>query len=42
MLIVHIHARVKPEFVEAFRVASAENARNSVQQPGIPRFAECL
>jgi autoinducer 2-degrading protein len=36
--IVHVHVRVKPEFVEAFRVATIENARNSVQEPGIARF----
>lgn len=38
MLIVHVHAHVKPEFVEAFREATLENARNSVQEPGIARF----
>jgi quinol monooxygenase YgiN len=38
MLIVHVHAHVKPEFVEAFRQATAENARNSVREPGIARF----
>lgn len=38
MLIVHVHARVKPEFVEAFKHATAENARNSIQEPGIARF----
>lgn len=38
MLIVHVHAHVKPEFVEAFRQATAENARNSVKEPGIARF----
>jgi quinol monooxygenase YgiN len=38
MLIVHVHAHVKPEFVEAFRVATAENARNSVLEPGVLRF----
>ena len=38
MLIVHVHVRVKPEFVEAFKAASAENARCSVQEPGIARF----
>ena len=29
---------VKPEHVDAFRQASIENARNSVQEPGIARF----
>jgi (4S)-4-hydroxy-5-phosphonooxypentane-2,3-dione isomerase len=38
MLIVHVHTRVKPEYVEAFRQASLENARQSVQEPGIARF----
>jgi quinol monooxygenase YgiN len=38
MLIVHVHVHVKPEFVEAFREASIENARNSVKEPGIARF----
>jgi autoinducer 2-degrading protein len=38
MVIVHVHARVKPEFIEAFRQATAENARNSVKEPGIARF----
>lgn len=38
MLIVHVHVHVKPEAVEAFRRATIENARNSVQEPGIARF----
>lgn len=38
MLVIHVHVRVKPEFVEAFRQATIENARNSVQEPGIARF----
>jgi quinol monooxygenase YgiN len=38
MFIVHVHVHVKPEFVDAFREASSENARNSVQEPGIARF----
>src|ERR1041385_8969981 len=38
MLIVHVHVHVKPEFVEAFRQASIENAQNSIQEPGIARF----
>ncbi len=38
MVIVHVHAHVKPEFIEAFRRATAENARNSVKEPGIARF----
>ncbi|MFZ2148938.1 MAG: putative quinol monooxygenase [Sedimentisphaerales bacterium] len=38
MLIVHVFVHVKPNRVEAFRTASLENARNSVQEPGIARF----
>jgi autoinducer 2-degrading protein len=38
MLIVHVHVHVKPDQVEAFRAASLENARNSVQEPGVARF----
>ena len=38
MLIVHVHIRVKPESVEAFAEATRENARSSVQEPGITRF----
>ncbi len=38
MLIVHVHVRVKPESVEEFRKATLENARSSIQEPGIARF----
>lgn len=38
MLIVHVHVRVQPEFVDAFKKATVENARNSVLEPGIARF----
>ncbi len=38
MLIVHVNVRVKPESVAEFRQATIENARNSVQEPGIARF----
>ena len=38
MLIVHVHVRVKPECVEAFLQAIKENARLSLQEPGIARF----
>ena len=38
MLIVHVHVRVKPEFIGAFRAATIENARHSIQEPGIARF----
>lgn len=38
MLVVHVHVHVKPECVEAFRQATIDNARNSVQETGIARF----
>ena len=38
MLIVHVHVHVKPEFVEAFKRATVENANHSVKEAGIARF----
>lgn len=38
MLIVHVRARVRPECVEEFKRATTENARQSVQEPGVARF----
>lgn len=38
MVIVHVHIKVKPESIEAFKHATLENARNSIQEPGIARF----
>ncbi len=38
MLIVHVHVQVNPESVGAFIEATIENARNSIQEPGIARF----
>ena len=38
MLIVHVHAQVKPEFIDAFKAATVENARNSIKESGIARF----
>ncbi|HTW81864.1 MAG TPA: antibiotic biosynthesis monooxygenase [Terracidiphilus sp.] len=38
MLVVHVHVHVKPESVEEFRQVTIENARASVQEPGIARF----
>ncbi|MGE5568264.1 MAG: putative quinol monooxygenase [Rhodospirillales bacterium] len=38
MLIVQVHVHVKPEFIEAFKQATIENARNSVKEAGIARF----
>src|SRR5512146_409912 len=38
MQIVHVHVHVKPEFVEAFKQATVENASHSVKEAGIARF----
>jgi autoinducer 2-degrading protein len=38
MIVVHVFVHVKPEFVDAFSQASLENARNSINEPGVARF----
>ena len=38
MLIVHVHAHIKPDSVAEFKLATIENARASVREPGIARF----
>ena len=38
MYIVHVFCHVKTEHIDAFKAACVENARNSVQEPGIARF----
>ena len=38
MLVVHVHVRLKPECIAAFKEATIENARHSVKEPGIARF----
>jgi len=38
MFILAVHARVKPEHVEAFCEATLENARESRREPGVARF----
>ncbi len=38
MYIVHVFCHAKSESVEAFKRACIENARNSLQEPGIARF----
>ena len=38
LVVVHVHARVLPDAVEAFRAASIENARASLKEPGVARF----
>jgi (4S)-4-hydroxy-5-phosphonooxypentane-2,3-dione isomerase len=38
MLTFLVHIQVKPDRVDAFKAASIENSRNSLQEPGIARF----
>jgi quinol monooxygenase YgiN len=38
MLIVHVHVRVRPDAIDAFREAALANARASVLEPGVARF----
>lgn len=38
MLIVHVHVHVKPNSIEPFKQATLENARKSIEEPGIARF----
>ena len=38
MLVVHVFVHLKEDQVDAFKAATIENARNSVQEPGIARF----
>jgi autoinducer 2-degrading protein len=36
--IVHVHVQVKADLVEQFRQATLENARHSMEEPGVARF----
>jgi quinol monooxygenase YgiN len=38
MQIVLVHVNIKPEFMEAFKQATIENASHSVKEAGIARF----
>ena len=38
LIVVHVHARVKPDAIEAFRAASIDNAQHSLREPGVARF----
>jgi autoinducer 2-degrading protein len=38
MLVVHVHVRIRPESVDAFKAATLANARESLKEPGIARF----
>ncbi|MHC4915341.1 MAG: putative quinol monooxygenase [Planctomycetota bacterium] len=41
MFIVHVDVHVKENCVEAFKEATLENARSSVEEPGVARFDVC-
>ena len=38
MLVVHVHVKVKPDCIDAFKETTMENARQSIKEPGIARF----
>jgi autoinducer 2-degrading protein len=38
MLIIHVHVHVRPEYVEAFRKATVQNASKSMKELGVARF----
>jgi len=38
MYILLVDIRVRPEHLEAFKAATLENARSSLQEPGVVRF----
>ena len=38
LVIVQVYVHTKPDAVEAFRVATLDNARHSVKEPGVARF----
>lgn len=38
MLIVQVHARVKPDRIDAFKAATVKNAAASLGEPGVARF----
>jgi autoinducer 2-degrading protein len=38
MFVVHVYMQVKPDNIEEFKQICAENAKNSVKEPGVKRF----
>jgi (4S)-4-hydroxy-5-phosphonooxypentane-2,3-dione isomerase len=38
LIIVNVYSKVKPDSIEDFRKATLENAKNSINEPGIVRF----
>jgi quinol monooxygenase YgiN len=38
MFVALVHIHIKPEYIDQFIAATLENARNSIQEPGIAQF----
>ena len=38
MHVIHVHVRVRPDAVDAFREATIANAAHSLREPGVARF----
>ena len=38
MLVIHVHARIRPERLDDFLAATLANARESLAEPGVLRF----
>jgi len=38
MLVVHVHVKVKPDCIDAFKEVTLANARESLKERGIARF----
>jgi len=38
MFIFQVHHYIKPDHIEAYKAATLENARKTVQEPGVIRF----
>ena len=38
MIVIHVHAHVSPDAIEAFHNATLVNAAQSVREPGVARF----
>jgi len=38
MHVIHVHVRVRPDAVDAFREATLVNASHSLREPGVARF----
>ena len=38
MFVFQVHHFIKPEMIEAYKAATLENARHTLQEPGVVRF----